>query len=243
MASQNNQKSYTTRAGLSPSQNRLPYSITTTQVEEYLQKKLNVVVNEMKRNGSFNGDEVNVRVITVEMGTKFIPFMVVLPTEVLVQTQKKKNKPSQDELSIFNPRQYDGTANVLEPILKLFMAYMYDKKDGDAFYSVDWRRARGVATNTSAQLKSNRMPRITRISRGNSTEMVTFLIDPIRVFYDMLKIEDLPSDFHVEINDWQKQKSGEFRYNIERVINRDKKGKKNNSWVDQLNRKMRGLNN
>ena len=239
MASQNN---YETRAGLTPSVNRLPYVITTSIAEEYLQKKLNVVVNDSRRSGIYTGDDITLRLVTVEMGSKFVPFTVVLPTDVLVQSQKKRQNNNRNELSVFNPRENDGTANVIKPIMSFFASYMYDKSDGDAFYSPDWRRARGVSTTISAVLKSNRLPKITRFDRGQM-EKVTFLIDPVRVFFDMLKIDGLPSDYRIDIVDWQKQKSGEYRYAVERVLNREKKkGKGGNNLADQLSRKMRGLN-
>jgi hypothetical protein len=74
-------------------------------------------------------------------------------------------------------------------------------------------------------------------------ERVTFLIDPIRVFHDMLVMENNNANFKVEIENWQKIRSGEFRYDMKRII-RKNKGKKGggNSIADEVNRKMRGYN-
>lgn len=229
---------YKTRAGIQPSEKELPFSITTTEVEEYMQRKLNVVVNGMRQNGLYKGDDMEVKVVTVEMGSKFVPFTVVLPMNVL--RDKKKNRPN-DELSIFNPKDSDATVNIHEPIMKMFASYVFDKADGEAFYSADWRRARGVSTTTSAVLKRNRLPRVQKLNNG-SMERVTFLIDPIRVFHDMLMMENNNTNFRVEIENWQKIRSGEFRYDMKRVIN-NKKGKKGgNNFAEELNRKMRGFN-
>ena len=230
---------YKTRAGIQPSEKELPFSITTTDVEEYMQRKLNVVVNGMRQNGLWRGDDIEVKVITVEMGSKFVPFTVVLPTNVL---KDRKNRQSNDELSIFNPKDNDMTANVYEPIMKMFASYVFDKADGEAFYSADWRRARGVSTTTSAVLKRNRLPRVQKLNNG-SMERVTFLIDPIRVFHDMLMMDNNNTNFRIEIENWQKIRSGEFKYDMKRVVNNKKgKGKGNNNWIDDLNRKMKGFN-
>ena len=228
---------YQTRAGIQPSEQELPFSITTADVEQYMQRKLNVVVNGMRQNGLYNGEDIEVKVITVEMGSKFIPFTVVLPMNVL----KDKRRHPKDELSIFNPKDSDATVTIYEPIMKMFASYVFDKADGEAFFSADWRRARGVSTTTSAVLKRNRLPRIQKLNNG-TMERVTFLIDPIRVFHDMLMMNDNNTNFRVEIDNWQKIRSGEFRYDMKRVINKKKGKKGGNNFADELNRKMRGFN-
>lgn len=228
---------YKTRAGIQPSEKELPFSITTTDVEEYLQRKLNVVVNGMRQNGFYKGEDVELKVITVEMGSKFVPFTVVLPTSVL----KDKKRQPKDELSIFNPKDSDSTVIIYEPIMKMFSSYVFDKADGEAFYSADWRRARGVSTTTSATLKRNRLPRVQRLNNG-SMERVTFLIDPIRVFHDMLMMENNNANFKIEIENWQKIRSGEFKYDMKRVVNKNKGKKGGNNFAEELNRKMRGFN-
>ena len=227
---------YKTRAGIMPSEKELPFTITTTDVEQYLQRKLNVVVNGMRKEGNYTGEDMEIRVITVEMGTKFIPFTVLLPMNVL----KERRKRPKEELSIFNPKDSDNTVVMHDPIARMLASYTFDKADGEAFFSSDWRRARGVSNSASSTLKHNRLPRVQKLNNG-SMERVTVLIDPIRVFHDMLVMEDNNANFRIEITDWQKIRSGEFRYEVNRVIN-SKKNKKGggNSLADELNRKMRG---
>ena len=227
---------YKTRAGIQPSEQELPFSITTLDVEQYLQRKLNVVVNGMRQNGQYSGEDIEVKIVTVEMGSKFIPFTVVLPMNVL----RDKRRHPKDELSIFNPKDSDATVNIYEPIMKMFASYTFDKADGDAFFSADWRRARGVSTTTSAVLKRNRLPRVQKLNNG-SMERITFLIDPIRVFHDMLVMDANNTNFRIEVEGWQKIRSGEFRYDMRRVINKKKNKKGGQSFADELNRKMRGF--
>jgi hypothetical protein len=155
-----------------------------------------------------------------------------------VLKDKQRRRPN-DEPSIFNPKDSDGTVAIYDSIAKMFSSYTYDKADGEAFFSADWRRARGVSTTTSAVLKRNRVPRVQKF--GGNLETVTFLIDPIRVFHDMLVMKNSTANFMIDINNWQKLRSGEFRYDMTRII-RKKKGKKNNgddNIADEINRMMR----
>lgn len=227
---------YKTRAGLTPSEKELPFSITTSDVEQYLQRKLNVVVNGMRQDPDikYTGEDIEVKLVTVEMGSNFIPFTAVFPMNIV----KSKPRRPKDELSIFNRKDEDETVVIYEPIAKMISSYMFDKSDGEAFFSVDWRRARGVSTNRSSTLKHNRVPRIQKFNNGNM-ERVTVLIDPIRIFHDMLVMENNNTNFRIEIKDWQKIRSGEFRYDMKRVLN-SKKNKKGggNDFVDELSRKM-----
>ena len=44
---------FITRSGITPNEKELPYSITTSQVEKYLQDKIDVVLNRVaKQNGT-----------------------------------------------------------------------------------------------------------------------------------------------------------------------------------------------
>ena len=227
-------REYKTRAGISPSENKLPFEITTSEVEDYLQKKVNVVIDQMRKNQQYAGADVEVNVVTMEMGNNFFPFMVVLPMSV-IKGNKKRNK---SELSIFNPKDEDGTVKIIDPIIRMFSSYTFDDADGRAFSSCDWRRARGVSANGAASLKANRRPRITRFDNGKF-EKVTFLIDPIRVFHEMLIMEGNNANFKVDITGWQKQRNGQYTYTMERVVYKNSK-KKRNHIAAELARSIKG---
>ena len=230
--------SYVTRAGLVPSDQSLPYSITTTDVENYLQDKLNTVVAELRQKGEFKGEDPSLEVVSVEMGSKFIPFTVVLPMSILRDRVVNKQP---NTLEILNQKSNDATANIIPAIGKMLSSYTYNKKDCDAFYSPDWRRARGVSHSAASTLKKNVRPTVTRFNNGNMSK-VTIIIDPVRIFYDMMFIKNNPADFTVDIYDWQKIRTGEFRYDVYRVRNKKKnKNKGGNNFADELNRKMKGF--
>lgn len=226
MANYNN--SFNTRAGLKPSERELPFVISTTDVANYLNQRLDVLVKTMA-----NPVNIELSVASVEAGSKFVPFTVVLSPNAVVN-KNKYNTSNTDEPSVFRPNDNDGSVRLLEPVAKLLSVYAYDKSDGEAFFSADWRRARGVSTNGSAILKKNRTPRIMKFKTNKgSVDRVIFLIDPIRVFHDMLVMDDNPSNFHVEIVNWNKIRQGEYRYDVLRVLNKKNKNR-NNDFISVL---------
>ena len=234
MASNNDLR---TRAGISPNEAELPFSITTRQVEDYLQRKLDVVMN---RGGNGETREpIEVRVYTTEAGKSFLPFVVVLPMDVLEETGKK-NKNKKKMAAIFDTKSCEGTSNMRPEYYNLFSSYIYTKDDESAFFSDDWRRARRVNRETSPVLKGLRTPKVTTMNDG-ALQVVSFMIDPLRVFHDMLKMEGDNRSFKVEVQGWQKIQTGEYRYDVLRAVTKGKRGKKYRDTVaDELNRKMRG---
>ena len=58
---------------------------------------------------------------------------------------------------------------------------------------------------------------------------------------DLLTMENDNSNFFIEIENWQKIRSGEFKYDMKRVLHKNKKKNKGgNSLADEINRKMSG---
>lgn len=228
---------FKTRAGINPTETELPFSISTHQVEEYLQKKIDVILNRVSQeNGSTDKESIDVRVYTTEAGGNFLPFVIILPMEALEEKAKKQNRNTP---SIFNAKDADGTASMKPELYKLFSSYIYTKDDESAFFSEDWRRARRVRRETSPVLKSLRTPKVTNMENGR-LQVVSFMIDPLRVFHDMLSMKDDNRSFKVDINGWQKMQTGEYRYDVVRVVTKGGKGKKyKDTLADELNRKMR----
>ena len=233
MASKNYQTNneLITRAGLAPNERELPYSITTSDVESYLQGKIDIVAN---RDG---GSGVNVRVYTTEPSKTFLPFVVLLPLDVL-ESEGKKNKNQVP--SIFNTSDDTGSANLKKPYYDVFSPYIYNKRDEGAFFADDWRRRCNISRETSPVLKSLRTPKVSSMENGN-IRVVSFMIDPLRVFHDMLTIQNDNRSFKVAITGTQKIQTGEYRYDISRIVTKGKGGKKyRDTLANELNRKMRG---
>lgn len=235
MASNANTELKKTRSGITPDTTELPFSISTSDVESYLQAKVDAVENRSAKMKGSDVEHFNVKVYTTEAGRNFLPFVVVLPIEVLESRQKKKQAKTP---SIFNPKESDGTATMRPELYKLFSSYVYNKEDEQAFFSEDWRRSRGVNRETSPVLKSLRTPKVTSIDNGR-LQVVSFMLDPLRVFHDMLIMEENNSSFKVDVFDWKKKQAGEFAYKVKRLIDNGKGKKYKQTVADELNRKMR----
>ena len=227
------------RSGLTPNENRLPYTITTTDVESYLQKKIDVVMNRAALDKKEEAEKISVRVYTTEAGKEFLPFVVILPLEAL---DGKENKKKNNMPSIFNTKEVDGTANLKRPIYEVLSAYVFNKQDGEAFKSDSWRRDHHVNREATNVLLSMRTPKVVSMENGK-LKVVEILIDPMRIFHDMLRIDGDNRQYRIQIESWQKVQTGEYRYEVKRVINKGKGKKYKSTLADELNRKMRGFNN
>lgn len=228
-------RDYNTRAGITPDEKELPYSITTADVESYLNKKMDVICDQIAKKNGTDKEEIDVHVYTTEAGKDFLPFVVVLPMDVL----KSKKQKNQNTASIFTPQDSDNACSMKDEYYNVFKPFIYNKDDEQAFFSDEWRRRVRVNRETSPVLKSLRTAKVQRMNGGN-TSVVIFMIDPLRVFHDMLKIDGDNRDFHIEIGNLQKINTGNYKYFMKRVINKGKGKKYSNTLADELNRKMKG---
>ena len=224
----------TTRSGLTPNEAQLPFSITTSDVESYLQKKIDTVLNRAASGNS--ASKIDVRVYTTEAGKSFLPFVVILPLEALEDKNQKKQKPMP---SIFDTKGTDGTANLKKEIYEVLSAYTFNKQDGEMFKSDSWRRDHHVNREATTVLLGMRTPKVVSME-GGRLKVVELMIDPIRIFHDMLKMPNDNRNFMINVDGWQKIQTGEFRYDVKRALNKNKGKKYKNTLADELNRKMRG---
>lgn len=94
-----------TLSGLRPTERREePFEPTTNEAEAFLQKKFDAVIKQVNREiRKYNEDhpdeddlpfqdEVEVNLITNRMSSKFYPFVLVLPSPVLKDGNKKRER-------------------------------------------------------------------------------------------------------------------------------------------------------
>lgn len=219
-----------TKSGLQPVQTELPFVITTREAEEFLQRKFNLLRGDNAR--------TQVSLFTTEVSRKFLPFMLLLPTSVM---QGKAKKDNGFELSIFSPQRDDNRVNLQREVYATIAPYVFNKADEQAFFSPDWRREREVTGSMSNKLKFTRTPHIQKYN-NNKVQFVAMLIDPVRLFHDMLTDPDKKDNFQVQIGSTEKIKTGEYRYTvIKRSIFNSKKPKNYDEILaNEINRKMRG---
>lgn len=225
-----------TRAGLVPVETEVPFAITTENAEDYLQKKFDFAVNEMrnpKRDGMkpVQQEDVKITLISTKCSSKFYPMMLLMPLNVLKNKQDKKNS---NELDMFNPTNSEKSANMKKPFYDVIMPYLFNKDDESAFFSNTVRQNLKISLKTSHTLKANRLPKIQKFDKGRA-EYIVCLIDPIRLFHDMLS--DVSgnagtNNFTAEISNVNQIKNGVCKYDVYRIARKSKS--RNNSFEDKL---------
>ena len=73
-----------TRSGLRPDESHLPFVITTKDVQNYLQKRIDVVLEEQRRKGEYMPDVKIQDVISLEASNEFIPLVLFLQSSSFV---------------------------------------------------------------------------------------------------------------------------------------------------------------
>lgn len=219
-----------TKAGIQPTQTELPFVISTSDAERFLQNKFNLL------RGELGGTQVSL--FTTEVSKKFLPFMLLLPTSVM---QGNNHKQGGGELSIFKPDQSDSRVELKKEVYATIAPYVFNKADEQAFFSPDWKREREVSSSMSNKLKYTRTPHIQKYN-NNKVQFVAMLIDPIRLFHDMLSNPDVNEQFRISIRSVEKVKTGEYRYDVTKMAHVPKKSNKNYDEIlaNEINRKMRG---
>lgn len=235
---------FTTRSGIEPCQRDVePYSITTQEVQKYLQNKINVVLNQTIP--ELQG-KVNVGVITIEAGRKFLPFVVLLPKTVLDERVESINGKIP---GIYQGEDVERNSSIRKPIAAVLDAYRFNKYDVKAFFSDDWRRRAGISRSTSSILKRLATPRLQKVGENDDEVVIEVLLDPLRIFHDMLKFNNpegkdngrkdprLNQPFYVEITKWKKLKVSEFRFTVLRKLG-NQSGKGNKSLKEKATREI-----
>lgn len=227
-----------TRAGVKAKETERPYDITTEETEAYIQDKFDRLVKIMRQNGS-NVENIKIMLTTIKCGKKMRPFMLILPLSVLAN---KKDSNRSSELDIFNPEEAEKCVRLKKEFFELINPYLFDKNDERSFFSNNCRQALGLSLKMSQFLKQNRIPKIQKFNNGKN-KYVAFVIDPLRVFYDMLTdVNNKDEKFKVEVSKTELIKSGNWLYEACRMTG--KKKKHDSSFEDkialELNKRING---
>lgn len=222
-----------TRAGVMPVENEIPYSITTEEVEQFLQKKFNSLAELARKNGT-DAENIKVMLFTSDCGKKLKPFIVLLPTSVLAS---KKDKGNNQELSMFNPDSSEKSVRLKQWVYELLNCYQYDKTDKQLFFNQAWRRQVGISMHTAHILKANCFPHIQKFNKGR-IKYVTCLLDPVRIFHDMLgDVENPKAQFDTWIGKTEKIRLTSYRYDVYRTV-KGKHNKEDKPYQDILAREL-----
>ena len=170
------------RTGITPVETVEKYEITTAHVAEYLQKRLNTFTTAARNNG-VSIEDIPVNVVSIEFTKKFVPFAVILPEEAIAQ----RSGGDKDGISaIFQSEDNNDLQKLEKPVWSAIMAYLYTKQDKKAFTdSGNLKKTLGLTTGIANKIAGLCSPRIIKTDKEH--RHVVCLIDPIRLFSDMIK--------------------------------------------------------
>lgn len=213
---------FKTKGGLQPDRSQAPFTVTTQQVEKYLQDKIDAVCPN---------SNIRISVRNIAASKRFYPFVVALPVSALYDN----GDDMEDIPSIFNPKDNDKTVALKQEIFEIFKSYIYNKKDGEAFESSVWRHEMGVSARSAQLLNKFRTAKRMTFDHGR-TERIMFIIDPLRVFYDMSTETNTSNraDMYIKIDRIQNVNNGMYKFRFYRK-NRNGKGDKG-SYFNQFSR-------
>lgn len=198
---------FVSKAGIRPNREmKVTYNISTTQVRQWLQNKLDVL---LKNAGQ---DEVQFNLITINVAKNFAPMMAIFPMDVI-----QPDAAFEDIDPIFREDHDDKPKNINPVIKKLFEPYTYPESDKQIFRSRTIKRDWGIENRFAPILEQLITPTILPIG-NNGAGQVCFLLDVIKIFYYMLEMDEDKRDYEIQIQNWQNQKSGEYTYRVARCI-------------------------
>lgn len=203
------------RAGIVPVETVKKYEINTSQVGEYLQTRINGFTSAARKNG-IEMEDIPINVITMEFSKKFTPFIVILPEEAIAQRSGKDEK--EGIMSIFQNEDNGELSKLEKPVWSAIASYLYTKNDKKCFTdSGNLRKTLGLTTGDANKIASYCSPKIIKVEKDR--RHVVCLIDPIRVFSDMIRAEnettkDGAPKYMTMIEKSVKLSHGNFKYYI-----------------------------
>lgn len=240
-----------TLSGITPAEsNRILYIENTTKVETFLQKKFDLVIEQMNRvtqewNDTHPDSEqrplqeaVEITLSTTRMSSKFYPFLLIMPSSVLKERAGKQQK---NELSIFNPQHSERAANMKKPLYEIIKPFMYDENDKEAFFTPTLQHELKISSRISGSIKANCRLKIHSFDKGRAN-YVAVLLDPIRLLHNMATFVNNSAPFIIQVDQVEQVKGGNFRYHFYQVFttNRGKKKKGNDIIYQQIARSVTG---
>lgn len=205
---------FLTRGGARPDISELSYHLSTSEMRNFLQKKLDEIAD---------GDQVQIKLISVDIGNNFIPFVAILPSAVLVDDKKENENDDVMKLDIdLDESSTSKYIKMKEKYFKLVSAYTYNKDERDSFKAENVRKIYGLKPNTAFNLRKLMIPR----KFDKEGDSVIVLLDPIKLFHSYLSISNDNRPFEVDIVGVKKKGNGEFSYHVKRKLSsgKNKKG-------------------
>lgn len=234
----------TTRSGIKPSVGKsrsVPYDISTEDVEAYLQRKANILAKKLNdEEQTPNKYQFHIKIYTADAGKKFLPFVMIIPETALMKyyAEIENEEDEEDEYGYGTIPYEDTTDNrLIVPFAKFISGYRYEKGDRKLFKSDSWRYTYGVSRKSKGTLLRMLDPLDVEVNHGKE-KLVIVLLDPIRVFHDMLTDPNSNSEFLVDIVGWKRKKTGSYLFHLLRVLGKKKRAYDDRKVINELNARL-----
>lgn len=168
----------------------MSYDITTQEMQEYLQEKINCLC----ANEGYH-EPIKILLTSSMLSKKqdrektFVPLMAVLSDSARKKPEKKYSK---DVNPVFQTRNQTEQLMFIEPIAKLMRSLTYPKKEIGWHSQPKTKKMFGMTQETMHALHSFKTP--TRVFSAKKDSSIAVWIDPIRVITDMLIDVDKPEE-------------------------------------------------
>lgn len=193
------------RAGIAPVETVEKYELTTAQVSDFLQKRINTFTTVARNNGE-EIEDIHVNVVSCEFSKKFVPFAIVLPEEAIAQ--KQNGNGEKQIMRIFQSEENNELSRLVKPVWGAITAYLYTKNDKKSFIdSGNLKKTLNLTSGAASKVAGLCSPRIIRVDKER--RYIICLVDPIRLFSDMVR------NGKTEVN---KDNIPKYMVNIEKVV-------------------------
>lgn len=240
--------------GKQPAEHPLPFNFTTVEVEKFLNERIASAIAVANEAGRAEMGENwkpyttdHIEVVSANGGNgklSFIPFIVMVPLSLTYGTGTRKRTVRDGELACFSEhKEDDGTANMIKPVDDVMKNYLFSPEDLKAFNSPMFRSETNMSRNQANNFRRMGRPRIMDFgSKGHKSKYCVFIIDPLRIFWNMLVDVNNPNQwFRTVVDSFQKQKDGSYNYHVLRDTRKPKnKNKNNQNILVALNRAVSG---
>lgn len=228
-----------TKSGAQPKKSKYQhFDLTTYDVKKYLQSKVDVLISIMNQERKKDPNKttippMRIHLFSTPISKKFAPFTILLAPTVAENFEipyEEDIRESGEEIFLTPQKAYTGHKQkaLLYPEFQKFVeVYGYTKGDIESLRTDYLKKELSI---THAKIDKMYMfvdPRFNTLEGGavNSLDVtrVVVLLDPIKVFHDMLSNPDEPKEeFEIQITLGDKKNENEFVYHIRRRRTRKK---------------------
>ena len=188
------------------------------EVEKYLNAKFKMIAKAIRDSGNKDEEDVIIKVCGRKYGYNFYPIVAVMTPNVL-QPSKYADSSIPDYFRGEDP----DNVWLKSQYYKYLLNFMFDDEDRKAFHSSMMKRALGIKQYKDVnELNKYSKPKVER-DRDDRPAYVTVILDPVRVFSDMVTDMDRKwENFKVDIDRVERGKEeGDITYTILRKLVKD----------------------